>query len=223
MTTFADLTTLLLVFFVLLYSISSLSVENFKVALDSIHSSLGKEKNKQILLDSIEPPVFPNRKITIDELMGRITKEERIVKHFNKIITEKKMSDNIAVHNWGSKVIIQITGKILFQSGSAVLIKSAQPILDKIIEIVKEYPEYNINIKGYTDNVPISTAQFPSNWELSAIRATTVLKYFIMAKISPERLTATGYGELQPLVSNNTEENRARNRRVEFVLEKKTE
>jgi chemotaxis protein MotB len=109
---------------------------------------------------------------------------------------------------------------VLFNSGSATLNKNALPILDKIARLLFEYPEYNINIKGHTDNVPISTKQFPSNWDLSAIRATTVLKYLIQKGIKPERLTATGYGDVMPLVPNTSAENRAINRRVEFVQEK---
>jgi len=84
-----------------------------------------------------------------------------------------------------------------------------------------DYSEYSVNIKGHTDDRPILTKEFPSNWELSSIRATTVLKYLIQGGIDPGRLTATGYSDLLPLVANDTPENRAINRRVEFVLEKK--
>ena len=87
--------------------------------------------------------------------------------------------------------------------------------------IAREYPEYTINIKGHTDDIPIATERFPSNWELSAVRATTVLKYLIGKGISARRLTATGYGDSDPLVPNTSDRNRAVNRRVEFVLEKK--
>ena len=112
-------------------------------------------------------------------------------------------------------------GQVLFASGSADFRESAAPILDEIVNIIRAYSEYKVNIKGHTDDVPISTPQFPSNWELSAVRATTVLKYLISKGVNPFRLTATGYGELLPLVPNESSENRATNRRVEFVLEKK--
>jgi len=94
-------------------------------------------------------------------------------------------------------------------------------LLDDIISMVNEYNEYNVNIKGHTDNRPIRTLQFPSNWELSAIRATTVLKFLVDGGVDAKRLTATGYGSKLPLASNTSEKNRAKNRRVEFVLEKK--
>ena len=130
------------------------------------------------------------------------------------------MGEFISVDARGEKIMIRIKGKVLFNSGAAELNPEGEPILDGIIKIIDEFFEYKINIKGYTDNVPIATQQFPSNWELSAIRATTVLKYLIGGSIDPHRLTATGYGELLPLVPNDSSEDRAQNRRVEFVLEK---
>jgi chemotaxis protein MotB len=120
-------------------------------------------------------------------------------------------------------LVIQIRGQVLFPSGSATLSREAESIMDQIARIVSRYTEYMVNIKGHTDNVPISTAKFDSNWELSALRATSVLKYFIKRGINPLRLTATGYADILPLVPNNSDENRSRNRRVEFVLEKKPE
>lgn len=95
--------------------------------------------------------------------------------------------------------------------------------MDEIAQIIQEFPDFNVNIKGHTDNVPISTNKFPSNWELSAIRATTVLRRLTEKGIGAERLTATGYAELLPLGPNDTDEDRQKNRRVEFVLEKEDE
>ena len=90
-------------------------------------------------------------------------------------------------------------------------------------QLFRENPDYRITIRGHTDDLDIDTVQFPSNWELSAVRATTVLRYFIQQGIDLERMSATGYADFFPLVPNDTVENRARNRRVEFVLEKETE
>ena len=117
--------------------------------------------------------------------------------------------------------MVQIRGTALFDSGDAKLKKTAEPILNELIAIFIAYDDYSVNIKGHTDNVPIGTLRFPSNWELSAIRATNVLRYLIKEGINPVRLTATGYGSLMPLVPNTSQKNRAVNRRVEFVLEKK--
>jgi chemotaxis protein MotB len=118
--------------------------------------------------------------------------------------------------------MLQIRGAVLFESGSATMNPQAMPILDDIINIIEDYLEYSVNIKGHTDNIPIATKEFPSNWELSSIRATSVLKYLIAGGVNPSRLTATGYADLLPIVPNISADNRSKNRRVEFVLEKKT-
>ncbi|HBP10772.1 MAG TPA: flagellar motor protein, partial [Nitrospina sp.] len=82
------------------------------------------------------------------------------------------------------------------------------------------YPDYKIHIQGHTDDDPISTERFPTNWELSAARATAVLRYFFDKGVEPEKMTATGYADTFPLASNDTDQGRTINRRVEFVLEK---
>ena len=87
----------------------------------------------------------------------------------------------------------------------------------------RDHADYRIAIRGHTDDQAIQTQRFPSNWELSAVRATGVLRFFIEQGIDPERMTSTGYAEYMPLVDNDSAENRARNRRVEFVLVKERE
>ena len=110
---------------------------------------------------------------------------------------------------------------MLFNSGSADLLPEAGYILSDIVQIIRNNPHYDVDIQGHTDNHPINTAKFASNWELSAIRATTVLRYLIEDGISQERLTATGFADLRPVASNYTPEGRSKNRRVEFVLKER--
>ncbi len=236
--TYADLMTLLLTFFILLFSISTMNLAKFKQAVSAIQISLGEKSPPIGLLELIaEIPEIPlhvdlskptsgghgptETKIPLEDLIGLKSRDIfRDVQHF---VHKRNLSDHIVLSIEGSKVIIRVTGKILFESGIAVLNSGALPILDDIVRIAERHPEYNLRIEGHSDNMPISTPQFPSNWELSAVRATTVLRYLVDRGMDPHRLTATGYGSLLPLVPNNTETNRARNRRVEFVLEKKTE
>ena len=221
--TYADLMTLLLVFFILLYSISTLNMQKFKNAIKSIQVSLGETNPKVGLMNLINVPESKDQNFVIEDLTGLRSREQEMLKSLNEFITDKNESENILVYAKNGKIIIQVRGAILFASGSAKFNKSAIPILNEIVNIIQAYPEYNANIKGHTDDVPISTPQFPSNWELSAVRATTVLKHLIAGGVNPHRLTATGYGELLPLVTNDSVENRASNRRVEFVLEKKNQ
>jgi chemotaxis protein MotB len=232
--TYADLMTLLLTFFILLFSISSMNLQKFKTALSSIQVSLGEQTPSVGLLKLIDDEEQPDtlrvsrsgdaeggRKIVLEDIIGLKSKD--IYRDVRQFVEKRQLSDHIVASMEGSKVIIRITGKILFPSGLADLDPRAGPILDDIAEIARQYPEHLVRIEGHSDNVPISTPQFPSNWELSAVRATTVLRYLIDKDVNPLRLTATGYGSLFPLLPNTTETNRARNRRVEFVLEKKEE
>ncbi len=219
--TYADLMTLLLVFFIIMYAISSINLLKFRSVLASIQFSLG-EKNPGIGLLEIVKTEQLDKKVSLADLTGLKSREKEMLGDIDDLIQEKQLGKHIIAKISEGKIYIQIRGKVLFNSGAAQLNDGARPILDKIVGIIQDYEEFNVNIKGHTDNTPISTAQFASNWELSAIRATTVLKYFIDGEVNPMRLTATGYGDLLPLVTNNSAENRATNRRVEFVLERKT-
>lgn len=115
-------------------------------------------------------------------------------------------------------LVMRLSEKALFDSGVAAISPGAYPLLEKIGAIIAK-TAYFIRIEGHTDNVPIRTPVFPSNWELSTARAVNVLRYFIKThKIDPQRLAAVGFGEYQPLASNNTHANRAKNRRVEIIF-----
>ncbi len=223
MVTYADLMTLLLVFFILLFSISSLNTKRFKDAITSIQMSLG-EANPAIAIQELTGEVgLFDKKSRLEDLIESKSRNSEVLNKIINFIEHKKLGEHIDAYFFQGKIIIQVRGRMLFKSGSASLNEKGKPVLDEIINIVSDFSEYNINIKGHTDNVPISTRDFASNWELSAIRATTVLRYLIKGKIIPARLTATGFADLLPLAPNNSSENRALNRRVEFVLEKKTD
>ena len=219
--TYADLVTLLLVFFVLLYSISSINLEKFKIAMLSIQSTLGEAAPSTELLEIMDTPKYGENTPTLEEVIGLKSREKELLEEIDEVIREETIEGNIMVRSTEGMINITITGKVLFDPGAADLNDEANPVMEKISMLIAQYPEYDVNIKGYTDNMPISTERFPSNWDLSAIRATTVLKFLINNRIDPKRLTATGYGDLLPIAPNDTEDNRARNRRVEFVLEKK--
>ncbi len=223
LTTYADLMTLLLVFFVLLYSLSSLNMKRFREAITSIQMSLG-EVDPAIAIRGLpgDTGLF-DKKRKLEDLIGLRSRNTEVLKKIINFIEHKKLGEHIDAYFFQGKIIIQVRGKVLFKSGSARLNEEGKPVLDEIINILSGFSEYDINIKGHTDNVPISTRDFPSNWELSAIRATTVLRYLLAGKIDPARLTATGFADLLPLAPNDSSKNRALNRRVEFVLEKKTD
>ncbi len=220
--TYADLMTIMLVFFVLLYTLSFFEKEKYKRTIETIKIRVESNENLIGLMELMEIPESVDTQITIEDITGLRSRDKSLFENITKFARSSRQNKNISSRILDGKIIVSIKGKALFNSGSASLNDTAVSIFDEIILILTDYPEYNINIKGHTDNSPISTAIFPSNWELSAVRATTVLKYLISKGVRPQRLTATGYGEIMPLVPNTSEENKAQNRRVEFVLEKKT-
>ena len=112
---------------------------------------------------------------------------------------------------------LEIKSSILFPSGSARLTGQAIPVLEKVATILKEFPN-PVQVEGFTDNVPISTTAYPSNWELSAGRAASVVHLFMKYEVRPERMVAIGYGEYRPIADNSTAEGRAKNRRVVIVI-----
>ena len=228
MVTFADLVTLLLVFFVLMFSISSIESERFKSVLSSIQIALNQKTPAvtQIVVqqappstDSMIDPIVP--KPGMDESkQPKESDKDKLVNDIEDMIQEQRLGEYVYVYTEGERIIIRIKGTILFPSGDVELFEGAEPIFEDIRFLFEKYADYNIDIKGYTDNQPITTHRFPSNWELSAVRATTVLRFFIDEGVDPRRMSATGYSDLFPIASNETEEGRAQNRRVEFVLEK---
>ena len=115
-------------------------------------------------------------------------------------------------------LVMRLTDRALFELGVATIAPQAVPLLQKVGEIIAR-TNFDVRIEGHSDNLPIKTAQFPSNWELSTARAVNVLRYFLeTAKISSKRLSAVGFGEFQPLVPNDSIEHRAQNRRVEIIF-----
>jgi chemotaxis protein MotB len=140
-------------------------------------------------------------------------------KEIEKKLAEEIKKGEITLKRFHDKLIINIDDKICFDSGSSELKKDVMPALQKITAILVSYPENRIIVEGDTDNVPISTARFRDNWQLSTERALSVLNYLLRdKKLNPTRFSAAGYGEYNPILPNNTAANRALNRRVDIVV-----
>jgi len=116
-------------------------------------------------------------------------------------------------------VSIRIPSEVLFASGEAGLTPAGQAVIDRLLPAFNRLPDYTVVVEGHTDNVPIQTARFPSNWELSAARASSVVRHLEARGLNPTRLRATGYADTRPLAPNDTPQGRALNRRVEITLE----
>jgi chemotaxis protein MotB len=236
MVTFADLVTLLLVFFVLLFSMSSVETEKFKSVMSSIQIALNTQSafsiphvDKDLFL--VEPlQELPAIEIIPPQQFEKIEDNKNIEEEIDDSLElyqdiktamhQKQFGEHVLIHKEGKRITITVKGALLFDSGDSALIPKSLPIFKSILDLFNQYADYSINIKGHTDDRPINTPQFPSNWELSAIRATTVLRFFIEQGIKPERMAASGFADLLPIAPNDSEKNRRKNRRVEFVLEK---
>lgn len=165
-----------------------------------------------------------NEELSTLKKLTRQQKEELRRMEEQALELEKKLKKEIAMgqirlKKFHDKLIINLDDKISFASGSAKLKKEILPALKKITTILISYPEYNISIEGHTDNVPIRSRRFRDNWQLSTERALSVLGYILKnKKLNRSRFGAAGYGPYRPIVNNDTDENRALNRRVDIVV-----
>ncbi len=209
MDTYADTITLLLTFFILLYSISAVDSQKLKQLSKALQESLGGSTAVTELQNLDE--------LKVDSGEGNETKED-LVKKVNEAIKGNSLEEVIKVREEERGVILQLDETILFDSGKADLKESSIKALDTITTLVNSM-ENDILVEGHTDNVPIHNSQFASNWELSTERAVSVVRYFVGEKgVAPTRFSVKGYGEFKPLVDNSTPENRAINRRVDVLI-----
>lgn len=215
--TYADMVTLLLTFFVMLLSISSLDTERFEKIMTSIQYTLGASVAPGGQIGRID--IHDIRQQNLSQPSG--VEDEPLLQDIRQMINKKNLDDAMQVVRENGKIVLRVKGQVLFESGSSHFDPKADKVLKAVADMVKNYPDYRLDIGGHTDPRPIKTAKYESNWELSALRATAVLRYLVEQGVDPHRLTATGYADTDPLAPNTSPENMAKNRRVEFVLEKK--
>lgn len=237
MATYSDLMSLLLTFFVLLFSMSSVSEEQFKAAAESLRMALAGSSNDSILeesgssitdldasdIEEIEQTSPEDMAIENPESSAQsenVIPEEvqELYETANQYMVDNGIESELTISRDAEGVYIDIQESILFTSGSADITLSGEETLGTLSGLFDLFNN-NIVVEGYTDNVPMNTAKFPSNWELSTGRALAVLRYLSeQSGVSPDRLSAKGYGEHSPLAPNDTDENRALNRRVNVII-----
>ncbi|KNY26142.1 flagellar motor protein MotB [Pseudobacteroides cellulosolvens] len=245
MVTYSDLVTLLLTFFILLFSMATLDKQKFMEVAKSLRSSFthtsngemfdtNKGKDMIAILesnngyakeskegDSTEGEKEKSESATKDakkELeKSKITMED-VKKELEITIKEEKISDNVKLLETQDKVILRIDSVILFDSGFADIKKSGLSVLGKIGQMLKKL-DNDIIVEGHTDSIPIHNSQYPSNWELSAKRSINVVLFLAKQSGLPsQQLTSTASGEFKPILPNNSEANRAKNRRIDIVI-----
>lgn len=214
MTTFSDLMTLLLTFFILLFSMSSISNEKFKAAAYSLSNSLVGGGNG--ILDGIIVPTEDKEKpVNPSDLDPELLEMYEKVTHFVK---ENGLEDKVNLSADDRGIYVNMDNAILFGVESASISKEGKKVLDSIAKLLNQMNN-RIMIEGYTDSIPPVYGQYETNWELSTSRAVAVLRFLSEEKkVDPYRLSAVGYGAYRPLAPNDTPENRAKNRRVNIVV-----
>jgi chemotaxis protein MotB len=148
---------------------------------------------------------------------GRQAQLEKTVRDVEKYVQESKFRDAMAVDRAADRLVIRMKSAILFDPGQATLTGDAQEVLGGLVKVLGKVPS-PLRVEGHTDDVPIQSAKFPSNWELSTARAISVVRYLQDQGIPKERLSASGQGEFHPIIANDNAEHRALNRRVEIVV-----
>ena len=212
MGTYGDMVTLLFALFVILYSMSDMDPKLFENASKAMKGAFG-------ILPAQESPMKSTAiKITDIDVTRRMSEYESML-DMEQVIKELDMVDKITVQQTEAGAIIRFTDEVLFRKGSALLRPEAFDVLRAVGVKLQEKNPKSIEVEGHTDSTPIRSRQFPSNWELSSARATSVVKFFInIVEIDPSKLQATGHGEYKPIAPNNNRINMAKNRRVEIIV-----
>ena len=206
--TYADLITLLLGLFVILYAMSKIDAGKYAEIVNALGGVFGSSKgimagNTGVVSSQI--PLIQNER-------QKIAQDLRSALH----LETKKLP--IAISSSERGITVHIMDELLFASGSADIKESSMPALDSLAGVLRELPN-DVRVEGHTDNVPISTSAYPSNWHLSVARAVSIAYYLIQVhSLNPEKVAAVGYAEYQPLVPNDGDAHRAQNRRVDIVI-----
>lgn len=223
MITYSDMVTLLLTFFILLYSISVIDIERFQTVIISIQTSfLGYTG---IMQQTPDPYESTGESLAYEEgffseaaMIERAREAEAVLAEVESFLAEMGLEGQVELRLDERGIVMELPDYIFFERARADLKPEARQILDKFSELFARL-DRSIIIEGHTCNLPINVPEFPSNWELSVIRAVRVTRYLVEEKdLEPHRMTATGYGEFNPLEPNLSPEARARNRRVTIVV-----
>jgi chemotaxis protein MotB len=223
---YADFITLLFAFFVVMYSISSVNEGKYKVlsqALVGVFSDpdrsvrpipIGEERP---LTTKPAQPLVSDSDQSEAALAEAVDPLQAIADNVREAFGDLIRSDQLTVRGNELWIEIELKSSLLFGSGDAMPSDMAFSIVDKVAKILKPF-DNPVHVEGFTDNLPISTAQYPTNWELSTARAASMVRMMAMEGIDPRRLAAVGYGEFQPVADNATADGRGRNRRVVLVI-----
>ncbi len=235
---YADFITLLFAFFVVMYSISSVNEGKYRVLSEAMNLVFGEPDKTQAAAPPPPPP-----EAAVDRVMEapvappveaedptRARLRKAAMEALQKAASQQRVYDELAIslQEWtdrdlvdirmnGDRIEVDMKARLLFSSGDATLSRGAREALALVARSLVPIPN-PVQVEGHTDNVPISNLRYHSNWELSAARAASVVQFLQSQGVPPQRLAAVGRGEYHPIAPNDTEEGRARNRRVTLLI-----
>ncbi len=229
MSTYGDFITLMLCFFVLMFSMSSIDVAKYQQLAASLSGnpmSILDMAGSQGILDNLGSGIMPVPNATANN-QPDTPKEEQLAQEelkdmasdFQTYAAQNNLSNTMNITVKDQYLLLTFADGLFFDTGKADLKPGAIAVLEQIAVQLRSYPECDVEIEGFTDNVPIKTAQFPNNFYLSSARAIGVASFLIdEQQLDSTRVSARGYGENNPVASNDTPEGRAKNRRVEIKI-----
>jgi len=229
---YADFITLLFAFFVVMYSISSINEGKYKVISQALLGVFNDPERSMkpipigdeqpLSVRPAEPLIKDSEQIDAGLAQNSVDPLKTISDDVRDAFGDLIKSDQMTVRGNELWVEIELNSSLLFGSGDAMPSDKAFDIIEKVANILKPFAN-PVHVEGFTDNLPIRTAQYPTNWELSSARAASIVRLLAMEGVNPGRMASVGYGEYQPVASNETAEGRARNRRVVLVISRNLE
>ena len=223
---YADFITLLFAFFVVMYAISTLNEGKYRVLSDALGVAFRNDKvvtaqsNGMAPINRTSPSALPPRPgMKVPDPMRR-EQERKLLDLAAKIkdaLAPLVKTGQVRLTQLPRGIAVEINASLLFAPGQATLQPDSIAALEPVAGVRAATPD-PIQVEGHTDNLPIASAQFPSNWELASARASSVVRLFVSTGVDPARMTASGYADNRPMESNDTPEGRARNRRVTLMI-----
>ncbi|MBL4933332.1 MULTISPECIES: flagellar motor protein MotB [Clostridium] len=210
--TYSDLITLLMIFFVIMYASSNVDAQKYTQMSNSFREVFGGGKNIVGETNSVGTST-PKETINPQTDEFQNTKEE-----IQKIIDQNNLSDKVSISEEAIGLVVSFNDNLFFDKGKADVKEESKARLLDVAKVLKNIKN-NIRVEGFTDDLPIHTKEFNSNWQLSSTRASNVTEFLVEdGNVEPTRVTAVGHGEYKPKVKNDSEENRQKNRRVDIVI-----
>lgn len=230
--TYSDLITLLMIFFVIMYAMSKIDVAKFETLQQSLSAALHQQDQiplKNLGTTGLVVPSNPSdqgdmTKQNVSSQQAQAAAElknnqalDNLYKEVQSFVQQHNLAANVQVYDQKRGIQITLRDVVLFDSGQATVKPQAEQLLKSLTPFFQSVNN-PIVVEGYTDNVPITTGQYPTNWELSSARAIGVVRYFASIGVDPTRLSGVGYGEYHPAVPNDTLQHRQENRRINIVV-----